>query len=194
MPFTETLEGFGLRLEPGRPEHAAGLAEFATPDLFQFNLGAIPFEMDARSFEEHLQELAVTGAKPYVMCFGDDCAGVSSFLDIRSQHRGLEIGSTWISKPFQGTFVNPAAKFLMLEYAFEHLGCERVQLKCDARNVHSQRAIEKLGAIKEGVLRKHIILPDGFVRDTVMYSIIQGEWPLVRANLKKRLAKLGRQR
>ena len=113
--------------------------------------------------------------------------GVSSYTDVRPEHRGLEIGGTWIGRTYQRTAVNPECKYLMLRHAFENLGAVRVQLKTDSRNTQSQRAIEKLGAQKEGVLRKHIILPDGYVRDTVMYSITVEEWPEVRVGLEDRL-------
>ena len=103
------------------------------------------------------------------------------------KHRGLEIGFTWIAKPHQGTLVNPECKYLLLRHAFDDQHAMRVQLKTDLRNVQSQGAIEKLGAVREGVLRKHIIRPDGYLRDTVMYSITAEEWPAVRAKLEQRL-------
>ncbi len=108
-------------------------------------------------------------------------------MDVRPAHRGLEIGYTWIARAYQGTRVNPECKYLLLRHAFEKLGAIRVQLKTDGRNLQSQHAIEKLGAVKEGVLRKHLILPDGYVRDTVMYSITDSEWPHVKSRLEARL-------
>lgn len=90
-------------------------------------------------------------------------------------------------RSFQGTSVNPECKYLMLRHAFEDWGAMRVQLKTDRRNLQSQRAIEKLGAVREGVLRKHMLLPDGYERDTVMYSIIDDEWPAIRDRLIERL-------
>lgn len=114
-------------------------------------------------------------------------AGSSSYLDLRLEHRGLEVGFTWIAEDYRGTFVNPEMKLLMLGYAFEQLGCMRVQLKTDLRNIRSQRAMEKLGCVKEGVWRQHMIMPDGYIRDTVMYSILDSEWPGVRERLEERL-------
>jgi RimJ/RimL family protein N-acetyltransferase len=114
-------------------------------------------------------------------------AGSTSFLDIRTRDAGLEIGSTWYGKPFWRTHVNTASKLLLLTHAFDELGAIRVQLKTDARNTRSQRAIERLGAVKEGVLRCHMIYPNGFVRDSVMYSITCNEWPDVRARLEMML-------
>lgn len=113
--------------------------------------------------------------------------GSSSLLDFRPVHRGVEIGYTWIAKRWQRTFVNPEAKLLLLRHAFVDLDMVRVQLKTDARNHQSQAAMEKLGCVREGVLRKHMILPDGHIRDTVLYSITADEWPAVEARLQTRL-------
>jgi len=113
--------------------------------------------------------------------------GITSYLDIAPAHRNLEIGGTWITQPHRGGTVNPDIKLTMLAHAFDTWGALRVQLKCDARNIQSQRAITKLGAIREGVLRKHRVMPDGFVRDTVVFSIIAEEWPAVRERLLHRL-------
>ncbi|MFZ5911980.1 MAG: GNAT family N-acetyltransferase, partial [Chloroflexota bacterium] len=93
------------------------------------------------------------------------------------EHRGLEIGGTWYGRAFRRTAVNTESKYLLLRHAFETLGCIRVQFKADLRNVRSQQAIERIGAVKEGVLRNHIILPDGRLRDSVFYSILDTEWP-----------------
>jgi RimJ/RimL family protein N-acetyltransferase len=109
-------------------------------------------------------------------------------LTIQPRNRSLEIGFTRIGKPWQATSVNPESKLLLLEHAFETLGCMRVQLKTDLRNLQSQAAIAKLGAVREGVLRKQLLLPDGHQRDTVMFSITDDEWPAVRKDLEARLA------
>src|SRR6185295_15012385 len=113
--------------------------------------------------------------------------GGTAYLDIRPNHRVLEIGRTWIGAGHQGTAVNPESKLLLLRHAFEDLGALRVQLKTDLRNLHSQRAIEKLGAVREGVLRKYQLRADGLPRDTVMYAITDEDWPGVRARLEIRL-------
>jgi RimJ/RimL family protein N-acetyltransferase len=113
--------------------------------------------------------------------------GVTSYLDIRAKDRGLEIGFTWLARQHQGSRVNPECKFLLLRHAFDGLAAVRVQLKTDSRNLQSQRAIEKLGAVREGVLRKQMVMPDGYVRDTVMYSVTHDEWPRVRELLAERL-------
>jgi RimJ/RimL family protein N-acetyltransferase len=108
-------------------------------------------------------------------------------MDIQNANRGVEIGTTWIGRAYHGTRVNPEAKYLLLRHAFEEQGAIRVQLKTDSRNQQSQRAIEKLGAVKEGVLRNHMIMPDGYFRHTVMYSITDAEWPAAKARLEARL-------
>ena len=104
-------------------------------------------------------------------------------MDIRAAHRGLEIGWTFVAPAFQRTAINTECKRLLLTHAFETLGCLRVQLKTDLRNLKSQRAIERLGAVKEGVLRQHIVYHDGYVRDSVLYSITAAEWPEVKRRL-----------
>ena len=110
--------------------------------------------------------------------------GSTRYFDIRPEHRGLEIGWTWIGVAHQRTAANTECKRLLLVHAFDVLGALRVQLKTDARNVRSQRAIERIGAVREGVLRAHMILPDGFVRDSVMYSITSADWPAVKSRLE----------
>jgi RimJ/RimL family protein N-acetyltransferase len=113
--------------------------------------------------------------------------GSTRFGDIEPDHGRVEIGWTWIAPAFQRTAVNTEAKLLQLTYAFETLGAGRVALKTDGRNERSQAAIARLGAVREGVLRRHTRLPDGFVRDTVYYSILADEWPAVKARLTERL-------
>ena len=113
--------------------------------------------------------------------------GATRYMNISHENRSLEIGGTWYGRAYQGSGVNTEAKYLLLKHAFESLGVIRVQLKTDLRNIRSQRAIERLGAVKEGVLRKHMILPDGSVRDSVFYSILDTEWPQVKARLEARL-------
>jgi RimJ/RimL family protein N-acetyltransferase len=117
-----------------------------------------------------------------------NCAvGMTRFMDIQPENRAVEIGGTFISPAHQRTAVNSEAKFLMLRHAFEVWDCIRVQFKTDMRNQTSQRAIERLGAVCEGVLRDHIILPGGIVRSSVYYSILASEWPQVKLRLLQRL-------
>ena len=103
----------------------------------------------------------------------------------------MEIGGTWYGTEFQRTAVNTECKYLLMSYAFEKLGAIRVQLKTDLRNERSQRAIERIGAKKEGVLRNHMILPDGNIRDSVFYSVLDTEWPVVKKNLEAMMNRYG---
>lgn len=114
--------------------------------------------------------------------------GMTSYLDIAVEHAHVEIGGTWYAKPVWKTHVNPAAKLLLLSHAFDELDAERVALKTDHLNTRSQSAIGRLGATREGVLRHHMLRPDGTWRDTVYFSILRDEWPAVRAGLQDRLA------
>jgi len=113
--------------------------------------------------------------------------GTTRFLDISVDDRHAEIGWTAIAPAYQLTAVNTEAKYLMLRHAFETWGCIRVQLKTDLRNERSQRAIERIGGVREGVLRKVRVMPDGYQRASVYYSILDDEWPAVKANLEARL-------
>lgn len=183
------LEGRVVRLEPLSREHAADLLAVADPELFRYAIAVLD-EWTTKGFERYIEEaLSTPGRIPFavVLRATDKAIGTTSYLDIRPAHRGLEIGYTWYAIAHQGTQVNPESKYLLLRLAFEELGAIRVQLKTDGRNLHSQRAIIKLGAKGEGVLRKHLILPDGYVRDTAFFSITDDEWPQVKSNLEARL-------
>ncbi len=113
--------------------------------------------------------------------------GSTRLYDISLEHKGLEIGSTWLTPSVWRTAVNTECKYLLLKHCFEVLGMIRVQFKTDRRNVRSQNAIERLGAVKEGILRNHMILSDGYIRDSVYYSILDKEWPLVKEQLEQRM-------
>lgn len=114
------------------------------------------------------------------------CIGSTRLLDVRPADRQVEIGATFLARPFWRTAANTESKYLFLRHCFETLGCVRVALKTDGRNTRSQEAIARLGAVREGVLRKHMRVR-GFQRDTVYYSILDAEWPAVRARLARRL-------
>ncbi|MFL6196726.1 MAG: GNAT family N-acetyltransferase [Thermoanaerobaculia bacterium] len=185
-----TLEGPTILLEPLTVGHAPGLWPHADPGIFEHTL-EWPRDAGEEAFAEWVVDCL---AKPDAQLFAirlretGEPVGMTGYLEIRPAHRGLEIGRTWIGRAFQGTRVNPESKLLLLRHAFEELGAARVQLKTDLRNVHSQRAIEKLGALKEGVLRRYQMRSNGYIRDTVMYSILAEEWPAVKAGLEARLA------
>ena len=184
------LDGRTIHLEPLTLDHAPGLWPHAGPEVFQW-LADLPRDGSYEAFREWIADIL---RKPASLTFAmvlagtGEPVGVSGYLDIRPDHRGVEIGRTWIGKANQGTRVNPEIKYLLFQHAFETLGAIRVQLKTDLRNVQSQRAIEKLGAVREGVLRRYQIRSNGVIRDTVMYSILAEEWPGIRARLEARLA------
>ncbi len=113
--------------------------------------------------------------------------GMTRYLGIDRPNRNVEVGGTWLDPRLWRTPINTDSKLLMLRHAFEDEGCERVQLKTDTRNVRSQRAIERLGAVREGVWRQHMVRDDGSFRDSVVYSILRTEWPAVRSRLESSL-------
>jgi N-acetyltransferase len=115
--------------------------------------------------------------------------GMTRLMDIQPANRALEIGGTWYAVEYQRTRVNTECKFLLLQHVFENLGCNRVQLKTDVRNERSRRAIERIGAQFEGILRDHLILPDGTVRSSAYYSILAREWPEVKDRLAEKLSR-----
>lgn len=184
------MQNAAVRLEPLEHRHLRGLFEVTPSDTF------VHFTMrpDVWTWEAFEAFFAPFAAEQSIAPFAvlDPVSGAllgsSTFLDIRPAHKGVEIGFTWYAASARGTRVNPACKLLLMEHAFERLNCERVQLKCDGRNLRSQAAIAKLGATREGVLRRHIVMPDGFVRDTVMFSVVRSEWDRVKAGLLARLA------
>lgn len=182
------MEGRVIRLEPLSEDHTLGLMAAADSDIFPY-MNALPAEWTEDAWRDYVRRVLTFPQYFWAMVLQESgqAVGMSSYMDVRPAHRGLEIGSTWIGRDYHGTPVNPESKLLMLGNAFENLGAVRVQLKTDGRNAHSQRAIAKLGAKWEGVLRKHIVCPDGYIRDTVMYSITEAEWPDVRAGLVERL-------
>lgn len=184
-----TLEGRKVRLDPLTAAHAEALYELAEDDVFRF-MGTRAKDPNLESFLGYLRVLTDSGKYcPFVVLLHPylEPVGVSTFMDIHPENRGLEIGATWLARKYWGSGINTEMKYLMLRHAFERLGALRVQIKTDSRNIRSQRAIEKLGAYKEGVLRKHMVMPDGYVRDTVMYSLTDDDWPAVKARLEQTL-------
>lgn len=193
-----TLTGTLLRLEPLQPRHAADLLAAADPDLFRFTPQA-PAEWSVAGFETQITKLntrADVVALAIVLREANQAIGRSTYMEIQPEHRAVEIGRTWIGRAHHGTRVNPELKYLMLRHAFESLDppAVRVQLTTAGNNLHSQHAIAKLGATREGVLRKNRIVPSTpdpasppMFRDTVYYSILNSEWPAVRAGLLARM-------
>jgi len=185
---TVTLQGKFVRLEPLSEDHIPGLTEIgAGRDFWNFMLyGDIKTEADMRKWVLDILERGKKGTDlPFVAVHlaSGRVAGATRYLNIMPNDRGLEIGGTWYGLDFQRTAVNTECKYLLLKHAFEDLKCIRVQLKTDSLNERSQKAIERIGAKKEGVLRNHMILPDGRIRHSVFYSILDTEW----VDVKKRL-------
>ena len=183
------LTGRHVRLEPLTEAHVPGLAEIGIGQNFwHFMLyGDMNTEADMQSWVLDILDRAEKGADlPFaaIDLASGRVAGATRYLNIIPKDRGLEIGGTWYGIEFQRTVVNTECKYLLLSYAFETLGAIRVQLKTDSRNERSQRAIERIGAKKEGVLRNHMILPDGYFRHSVFYSVLDTEWPDVKKNLE----------
>lgn len=184
------LEGRFVRLEPATLDHALPMSQVATMETFQYFVTGAPLTVDEEGMRGYISAKL---SDPNVVLFSvfskelGKFVGMTSYMDIRREHLGLEIGMTWYAPEVRGTRVNPECKLLLIGHAIEVLGCERVQLKTDGRNLHSQNAIAKLGAKYEGTLRKHMIFPNGYVRDTVMYSVLAEEWPEVKKGLEERL-------
>lgn len=185
-----TLEGVHVRLEPLDPHaHAAPMFAHFEPRVTEFLArGGTPVETEA-DLREHLSELnALPHRRNWAvrLLAGDHVAGRISFADINESDRWVEIG-TMLMPAFWGSPANPESKLLLMTRAFEVLRVNRVQFKVDARNARSQGAMEKLGAVREGVLRQYQVRPDGYVRDSVMYSVLKNEWPAVKARLQLRV-------
>lgn len=186
------LERQHVRLEPLRDAHVDGLFEIGQDQEDWAYLPQRAFT--SRSGAEHWVDQALALARkeqhyPYVLVepSSGDLMGSTRYLNVRPRDHGLEIGYTWLGRNYQRTAVNTEAKYLLLQHAFEELGAFRVELKTDARNLRSQKAIERLGARREGVLRRHMVVQDGFVRDSVMFSITDLDWPEVRDGLLEKL-------
>jgi len=188
-----TLEGSVVRLEPIRREHAELFWDIAKDDLEDI-FRWIPYSMKTpgdfhklveKAFKEQDRGESVVFAT--VERSSGRVIGSTRLMNIDRQNRHVEIGSTWIAPQWQRTIVNTEAKYLMLRHAFETWGCMRVELKTDALNQKSRNAILRLGAKEEGTLRQHLITWTGRVRDTVYFSIIDSEWPEVKAKLEAKL-------
>lgn len=178
------LEGSHVRLEPLTLGHVAAFCEAGR----EWGLTA---EKVTQGIESALRQQASGSALPFatVEKSSGRVVGGTRFLNIVPKHRRLEIGSTWVARPWRRTAVNTEAKFLMLEHAFERLGCARVEFMADALNETSRKAILRLGAKEEGTFRNYIVTAGGEIHDAVFYSIIESEWPSVKRSLREMLAR-----
>ncbi len=193
-PQPVLLEGRHVRLEPLALRHAEGLFEASrAAGIWTYLLIPQFVSVDAVHdwITDSLRAQSAGSDVAFATVRQSDgrVMGSTRFLEIRRPHRCLEIGWTWLSPEGQRTAGNTEAKYLMLRHAFEALGAVRVQLKTDARNEKSRQAILRLGAVEEGTLRKYQTRFDGYVRDTVIFSITAEEWPAVKTRLKDRLAR-----
>ena len=188
-----TLMGKVVRLEPLSEAHIPALALAGQDEsIWKYMLYAAPTSEESMAawVRDMLGRQQAGTDLPFAVIHRSSghAAGATRYLEMRPAHKGLEIGGTWYAPEFQRTAVNTECKYLLLKYAFEEMGCIRVQFKADVRNERSVRAIERLGAISEGVLRNHYILQDGTYRDSVYFSILDKEWPGVKKRLEQRLA------
>ncbi|HWK60621.1 MAG TPA: GNAT family protein [Eoetvoesiella sp.] len=190
-PAPVTLEGHGVKLVPLGPEHAADLeAAAADGKLWQLRVTSVPEPGAAAAYiETALKGQQEGNMLPFAIVEqgSGQVIGTTRYYDFVPAIARLEIGHTWYARRWQRTHVNTASKLLLLRHAFEHLGAQVVCWRTDKFNFASQRAIERLGAHKDGVLRHHMLRRDGTVRDTVMYSLLAGEWPEVEKHLEYRL-------
>ena len=189
MAFVEpvTLRQSGLRLEPLALAHEAGLAAAAADgELWRLRVTSVPEPQDTRAYIETALRMRDEGNR-FAFAVLDDATGrvlgTTSYHDILPAVKRVEIGYTWYRQSVQRTHVNTTAKLLMMGHAFDTLGCHVVGWRTDNFNFASQRAIERLGAKKDGVIRGHALRRDGTIRDTVMYSMRSGEWPEAKAQL-----------
>ena len=191
-----TLQGYSVRLVPVDFSHLDQLSRWsAEKEIWRYMTFAhlasrvemqawIGNAMDANSRGTELNFAIIDEAS-------ESAVGATSLYRVVPEHKRLELGKTWLGEPFRRTHINTAAKYLMLNHAFEMILSNRVELNTDARNVRSQRAIERLGGVRDGVLRCHAIMRDGFVRDTVNYSFTMRDWPTTKILLRKLLEERG---
>jgi len=183
-----TLSGEHVVLEPAAAGHVADLLAAAQDDeVWRWLPWPRPAtEADVAAIVDAERRVA----HPYAQleAASGRAVGITTFRDVDERHRTLEVGGTWLGRPWWRTAINTEAKLLLLGHAFETLAANRVAIKTDIRNERSQAAIARLGAVREGVLRHQYVRRDGTLRDTVIYSVIPEEWPAVRSHLRGRLA------
>ncbi len=180
------LEGKYVRLEPLSQDHAQGLYARGREAAEWVYMPRRCFvdQADTRHWID--EALAAPDQLPFAIVERgkNKVAGSTRYLNIRPEHLSVEIGWTWLGQEWQRTAVNTETKLLLLRHAFERLGCQRVEFKTDARNLRSQRALERIGASREGVLRKHLVVQEDFPRDSVYFSVIDDDWPEVEKRLE----------
>jgi RimJ/RimL family protein N-acetyltransferase len=187
------LEGSSVRLEPMTLGHLAGLTEVGLdPEIWRLTTVMIQTAEEMRGYAESALELQRAGATlPFVTIERSTgrVVGSTRFGNYDPANRRIEIGWTWIARPWQRTAINTEAKYLMLTHAFERLHCVRVELKTDVLNSPSRAAMLRIGAREEGILRKHTLMWTGRYRDSIYYSILDEEWPDVKKQLERMLSR-----
>ncbi len=185
------LMGDRVKILPMEDHHVQELFDAGiNPDIWPYMPMKVQSIEDMKCLVNGALQARDQGSEfPFVILDKDSgkFVGSTRFLNISISNRNLEIGWTWLSPSVWRTRINTECKYLLLKHCFETLRTIRVQLKTDSRNVRSQQAIERLGAVKEGVLRNHMVMPDGYLRDSVFYSVINREWVLVKDKLENML-------
>ena len=188
------LQGWGIHLQPLTLAHAAGLqAAAADGELWNLHVTWVPRPEETTAYIQKALDMQAQGSRcPFVVtdAHSGQVLGTSSYHDIVPGAQRVEIGYTWYAASAQRSHVNTAAKLLLMQHAFETLGCAVVGWRTDILNTRSQQAIERLGAHKDGVIRHHTQRWDGTVRDTVMYSMLAAEWPAAQQRLLEKLKQL----
>jgi len=187
----EKLQNHIVQLEPLTTEHVEGIQEAASdPRIWEhMSVELLSREAVVQYVESLIRKREAKTEFPFVIKDKQtgEIVGMTVYMDISIEHRRLEIGSTWLHPSKWRTNMNTNCKYLLLQYAFEQLNMQRVQIKTGHENVRSQKAIERLGAVKEGILRNHMIRKEGTVRHTVMYSIVEDEWPIIKKRFESQL-------
>lgn len=188
------LQGWGVRLEPLSLTHHAGLQAAASDgELWNLRITWVPHPEETQAYIQSALDMQAQGTRiPFAVlnASSGQVLGTSSYHDLVPAVQRLEIGHTWYATSAQRSHVNTATKLLLMQHAFETLGCAVVGWRTDAHNTRSQQAIERLGAHRDGVLRHHALRRDGSVRDTVMYSMLAAEWPAAQQQLLEKLKHL----
>jgi RimJ/RimL family protein N-acetyltransferase len=188
------LEGERVRLTPMSHAHLDDLFDAQSEDVWQYLPVVVRTRDDMRAVIDHCCQAAERGdglAFAIIDKLAGRAVGATGYWNLDPPHPRVEIGFTWLGTSWQRTSLNTECKLLLMRHAFTVMGCERVELKTDARNQRSQAAIERLGATREGTLRKHMLTRDGFIRDSVYFSVIREEWPRVEAHLQQLLRRHG---
>lgn len=190
MDFS-ALDNEVILLKPLEEHDIAGILTAGSyPEVWKHLPTIIENEQDVHNFvDKALQGKLLNKEFPYVIVDkkSGEIIGSTRFMDIDESHQRVEIGFTWLTPAYWRTTVNTNCKYLLLSYCFEVLDLRRVQIKTDYENTRSQKAIERIGAVKEGILRNHMIRKDGTTRHTVMYSVIREDWPEMKLHLKELL-------